>query len=32
MATHPDAKQKDVLEQIARQAMQAFGWSLTRGK
>jgi hypothetical protein len=26
MATHPDAKRKDVLEQIARQAMQAFGF------
>ncbi|MFO7687898.1 MAG: RNB domain-containing ribonuclease [Desulfobacterales bacterium] len=26
MATHPDAKRKDVLEQIARQTMQAYGF------
>ena len=26
MATHLDAKRKDVLKQIARQAMQAYGF------
>ncbi len=26
MATHPDAKRKDVLEKIARQAMQTYGF------